>query len=136
MERHIRGPELEPLTARLEQLPCGCAPASKEESPENSTIFQHALFFEAATLCSNSHVKTNVLLKQGFIFSATKDVLGEALYSLVMQLIEDISAVPTPLSMFFRAAQDRILEKPMHSPHNSVALKAGAILVYWGEKNV
>ena len=43
MERHIRGPELEPLTARLEQLPCGCAPALKEESHEKSTIFQHTL---------------------------------------------------------------------------------------------
>ena len=72
----------------------------------------------------------DILLKKVlFSFSASKDVLGEALYSLVMQLIEDISAIPTPLSMFFRAAQDRILEKPMHSPHNSVALKVGAILV-------
>ena len=72
----------------------------------------------------------NHCLQWGFFFlaSAGKDVIGEALYSVVMQLIEDISAIPTPLSMFFRAAQDRVYEKPIRSPHNSVALKAGHIL--------
>lgn len=54
-------------------------------------------------------------------------MLGEALYCLVMQVIDDIYTIPTPLSMFFKAAQDKIQEKTMHSPHNSVALKVSTV---------
>ena len=55
-------------------------------------------------------------------FSA--DTLGEAMYSLVTQLVEDVYTLPAPLCMLFRALQDNVDEHDeVTASHDCVGLK-------------
>jgi hypothetical protein len=53
----------------------------------------------------------------------SKDVLGEALYSLLTQLVEDVYTLPTPICVLFKALNDKMDELTMKTPHNSAGLK-------------
>ena len=57
--------------------------------------------------------------------SSSKDILAEALYSVVSQLTEDVFGLPTPLIIFFRATQEAADKKEITIPHDCVGLKVG-----------
>lgn len=49
--------------------------------------------------------------------------MAEAVYSIITQMNDDIYMLPTTLTMFFKALQDEISQKGLHSPHDCVAIK-------------
>ena len=53
----------------------------------------------------------------------TKEVLAEALYSMIVQLNSDIYTLSTPLVTLMRALADRLRAQQLPSPHNCVAIK-------------
>ena len=57
--------------------------------------------------------------------SSSKDILAEALYSVITQLTEDIFGLPAPIIMFFRAAQEAADKKELSMPHNCIGVKVG-----------
>ena len=53
-------------------------------------------------------------------------MLAEAVYSVITQMNDDIYMLPTPLIMFFKAAQDQLNDKGLHASHNCLAIKVGS----------
>ncbi len=61
-----------------------------------------------------------------FCFPGSKDILAEALYSLVSQLVEDVRTLPTSIVMLFQALQHHLDQRGVTTPHNSVGIKVCA----------
>ena len=59
-------------------------------------------------------------------FSERQDTLSEAIYSIVMQLVEDVSSLPAPLVVFLRTANVALSTRSMHAPHDCVGIKVRA----------
>ena len=53
----------------------------------------------------------------------TKEVLAEALYSMLVQLNSDVTTLSASLILLFRALADRLRDKHVTAPHNCPAIK-------------
>jgi len=59
--------------------------------------------------------------------SGNKDILAEALYSTIMQLVEDVYTLPTSIVIFFKAAQRHVAQLGINTPYSSLGIKVGKI---------
>ena len=61
------------------------------------------------------------------MFSGNKDILAEALYSTIMQLVEDVYTIPTSIVMFFKAAQRHVAQLGINTPHSTLGIKVSDV---------
>ena len=68
------------------------------------------------------------------MFSGNKDILAEALYSTIMQLVEDVYTLPAGIVMFFKSAQRHVAQLGIQTPHSSLGVKvcSGSCVCVYG----
>ncbi|XP_074651811.1 uncharacterized protein KIAA0825-like [Tubulanus polymorphus] len=88
-------PTVEPFWSHLGDLPCGCKPLHGSDSFRSNLRNQ----------------------------KVERDVIGDALQALVVQIVEDMYSLPGPLCLLFRTIQEKLVEKGMANVHKCVGLQ-------------